>query len=203
NGELYGRVTDEGVFGAMRFPTDPEATRALGLMGLQGQTRSKELAIQVAYDHLEWSDVSDRVAPAYSDGTPIPWDQIKTQLDWGVAQELVPFRHPSQLYEGLAEGLLLGFVLFVLFRLLRKRPLGPGGYGGIFLLGYGVARSLIENLRQPDTQFTSADDPVGTVFMGLTMGQTLSAFMIAAGLYFTWRGIRTRGTEAAPAPSST
>ena len=201
NGELYGRVTDPGTPGAMRFPTDPDATRALGLVGLEGQTRTKELAIQVAYDHLDWADVEDRVAATYADGTPIPWDQIRPQLDWETAREAVPFRHPSQLYEGLAEGLLLGLVLLVLYRLLRRRPLGPGGYGGIFLLGYGVARSLLENLRQPDRQFTGEGDDLGTVLMGLTMGQTLSAFMIVAGLYFTWRGLRTRADAAPPAGS--
>lgn len=204
NGELYGRITDKGTTGAMQFPTDPEAIQTLGLQGVgEADMRSKELAIQVAYGHRDWSDVSDRLTQTYSDGAPIPWDSIRTRLDWNVASETVPFRHPSQLYEGLSEGLLLGIVLFALFKLLSRRPLGPGGYGGIFLLGYGVARFLLENVRQPDSQFTSADDPVGTVFMGLTMGQTLSAGMIAAGLYFTWRGLRTRvDADADPQPAT-
>lgn len=193
NGELYGRVTEAGVFGAMRFPTDPDATRALGL-GSISDTRSKELAIQVAFGNREFGDVQDQLATHYAaNGFPIPWSSIAEKLDWSVAQESVPFRHPSQLYEGLAEGLLLGLVIWALYLLLRKgRHLGPGGYGGLFLLGYGTARWFIELLRQPDTQFTSADDPIGTVFMGMTMGQTLCSAMIAAGLVFFVRGLLNR-----------
>jgi phosphatidylglycerol:prolipoprotein diacylglycerol transferase len=62
--------------------------------------------------------------------------------------------------------------------------------GGIFLLGYGVFRTVMELFRQPDTQFTGPNDPVGTVLGPLTMGQTLSALMIAAGLYLLVRGYR-------------
>jgi phosphatidylglycerol:prolipoprotein diacylglycerol transferase len=197
NGELYGRTTDADTFGAMRFPTDPEATRALGLTGI-GDTRSKELAIQVAYDHREFEAVADRLQPTYSDGSPVPWEQIRERLDWDVAKDQVPFRHPSQLYEGLSEGLLLGLVLLALYWLLRRRPLGPGGYGGGFLAGYGVARFLLEYVRQPDSQFTGPDDPVGTVFLGLTMGQTLSSAMVLAGAYFLVRGLRTRDAHPTP-----
>lgn len=197
NGELYGRTTEAGTFGAMRFPTDPAGMSALGIAGI-GDTRSKELAIQVAFGHREWDDVAGKLVATYPDGTPIPWESIRGLLDWSVAQESVAFRHPSQLYEGLGEGLLLGLLLFSTFLLLRRRPLGPGGYGGLFLLGYGVTRFLIEYLRQPDRQFTGPDDPVGTVFLGLTMGQTLSSLMVAAGAYFLVRGLRTRSDGTAP-----
>lgn len=199
NGELYGRVTEAGVTGAMRFPTDPDATQALGLVGI-ADTRTKELALQVAFDKREFADVEGQLATHYGNGFPISWDSIAPRLDWTVAQESVPFRHPSQLYEGLAEGLLLGLVMWTLYFILRKsRHLGAGGYGGLFLLGYGTARWFIEKLRQPDTQFTSVDDPIGTVFMGMTMGQTLCSVMIVAGLVFFVRGLLNREEPAQPA----
>ncbi|QDU66381.1 prolipoprotein diacylglyceryl transferase [Engelhardtia mirabilis] len=200
NGELYGRVTEATTFGAMRFPTDAVALTELGLAGIE-DTRSKELALQVAVGHRPWESVADRLAPAYSDGTPIPWDAIRPRLDWERAAEAVPFRHPSQLYEGLSEGLLLGLVLLLAYLLLRRRPLGPGGYGGIFLAGYGVARFLLEYVRQPDSQFTSSDDPVGTVLFGMTMGQTLSSAMVLTGAYFIWRGLRTRANAGPDSPA--
>lgn len=196
NGELYGRVTDADAPFAMRFPTDPEALRLMGLTGIT-DTRSKELALQVAAGHREFADVADRLTPVDSFGRQVDWNAIAPRLDWAGVQESVPYRYPSQLFEGIAEGLLLGLLMFVLYRALKPRHLGPGGYGGVFLLGYGLARFFLEYVRQPDSQFTSADDPVGTVFMGLTMGQTLSSIMIITGVMFLVRGIA--GRSEAPA----
>ena len=58
-------------------------------------------------------------------------------------------RHPSQLYEAALEGLALFLLLFWLThaKLLLKRP---GTIAGIFLMGYGVARSMSELVREPD-----------------------------------------------------
>ena len=62
---------------------------------------------------------------------------------------------------------------------------------GLFLLGYGVARFLVEFVRQPDAQFVSPGNPVGLAVQiggyGLTMGQLLSLPMIAAGVWFLLR----------------
>jgi phosphatidylglycerol:prolipoprotein diacylglycerol transferase len=57
-------------------------------------------------------------------------------------RDQVPLRHPSQLYEALAEGVLLGAALWTLYAWLRwrGRRTEPGTYAGLFLLGYGVAR---------------------------------------------------------------
>jgi phosphatidylglycerol---prolipoprotein diacylglyceryl transferase len=172
NGELYGRVTTEAVPWAIRFPTDPVARRLIGSDG--GRTlRERELITE----------------QAYASGL---WDRVRDQ---------VPLRHPSQLYEGLAEGVVLGLLLWALYAWNRRRgrDLSPGTYGGVFLLGYGVARSLMELFRQPDAQFTGAGDPVGTVLGPLTMGQTLSTGMIAVGIFFIVRGLR-RGAVSAGTP---
>ena len=94
-------------------------------------------------------------------------------------------RHPSQLYEALLEGLLLGAIL--LFLALRRGWLGsPGQITGMFLVGYGTSRAFVELFRQPDLQFVTPDNPVGYVIQwdmwGLTMGQVLSIPMIVVGL---------------------
>ncbi|MEW5929834.1 MAG: prolipoprotein diacylglyceryl transferase [Gemmatimonadota bacterium] len=166
NGELYGRPAGPDVPWSMRFPTDPAALRALGLEGMG--MRDREQALQAAYDSGAWDAVAAQV----------------------------PLRHPSQLYEALTEGLLLGLILWAVYAVTRKRGirLPDGTYGGIFLLGYGLFRSFVELFRQPDAQFRDAGDPLGTVLGPLTMGQTLSALMILGGLaILVWSWRRAQG----------
>ncbi|MFC3117738.1 prolipoprotein diacylglyceryl transferase [Jhaorihella thermophila] len=124
-----------------------------------------------------------------------------TDLPWGVifpgpAAQFCPgvtgpcARHPSQLYEAALEGLVLGAVLLWLsYR--RGAFHRPGLITGTFLAGYGLARFLVEFLRQPDAQFVSPGNPLGLAVhiggYGLTMGQILSLPMLAVGLWLIWR----------------
>ena len=98
-------------------------------------------------------------------------------------------RHPSQLYEAGLEGLLLGLVLLLLLR--RGALKRPGRITGVFLLGYGVARFVVEFFRQADGQFITHDNPLGHVIggagIGLSMGQVLSLPMILAAAWFLAR----------------
>jgi len=81
-------------------------------------------------------------------------------------------RHASQLYEAALEGLFLFLLLWWVAR--RPRPLGL--LTGLFLVGYSIARILIEFVRVPDTQ-------VGyLVGDWLTMGQLLSWPMLLGGV---------------------
>ncbi len=126
-----------------------------------------------------------------------------TDLPWGVifpgasAQDcpgILPgecARHPSQLYEAGLEGLLLGLVLWLLFRAgTLKRP---GQLTGAFLIGYGLSRFVVEFVRQADEQFITPDNPMGYILhaggFGVSMGQLLSLPMILAGLWL-WRRAR-------------
>ena len=95
-------------------------------------------------------------------------------------------RHPSQIYEALLEGLLLGLVLaWLAYRRgwLKK----PGQITGMFAAGYGAARTFVEYFRLPDSQFATVENPIGFAIAfsetaGITMGQLLSLPMLAAGL---------------------
>ena len=167
NGELFGRVAGPDVPWAMRFPTDPVALRALNADTAHSM-RGREEAVQQAYDSGAWDAVAAQV----------------------------PLRHPSQVYEALLEGLVLGLVLWAVYLWVRRSGRRPadGLFGGIFLLGYGVFRTFVELFRQPDRQFTGAGDPLGTVLGPLTMGQTLSLVMVAGGLFLIIRAMR-RGTR--------
>lgn len=82
-------------------------------------------------------------------------------------------RHPSQLYEGFFEGL----VLFSILWLLRKKNLKNGALMAMYLIGYGFFRFCIEYVRQPD-------DQLGFVFLNFSMGQLLCFGMILLGLVF-------------------
>ena len=89
-------------------------------------------------------------------------------------------RHPSQLYEAALEGLLLFAVLWLAvwkWRLLSK----PGYVTGIFLLGYGLSRAVLETVREPDLHMPEALR--GTV----TMGMLLSIPMILVGAWLIHR----------------
>ncbi len=94
-------------------------------------------------------------------------------------------RHPSQLYEAGLEGLLLGLVL--LYLVYRRGWLKtPGLIAGVFFMGYGLARFVVEYFRQADPQFITPDNPIGFVLhwhsAGVTMGQLLSLPMVALGV---------------------
>ncbi len=82
-------------------------------------------------------------------------------------------RHPSQLYEALAEGLLLFAFLGLLVRMgaLYRHGL----VSAWFLLGYGTGRFLIEYTREPDAQ-------LGLLWWDLSAGQWLSVPMLVLGL---------------------
>ena len=98
-------------------------------------------------------------------------------------------RHPSQLYEAGLEGVALFAVLWFAFWRTRARY-EPGKLVGLFLLGYGAARFVVEFFREPDRQFD------GTIFAawGFHMGQFLCLPMIAGGLWLvaTARARRVR-----------
>jgi phosphatidylglycerol---prolipoprotein diacylglyceryl transferase len=100
-------------------------------------------------------------------------------------------RHPSQLYEAALEGLLLFAILW--FAVWKWRLLSKPGYAtGIFLLGYGLSRAILETVREPDAHMPEALQ--GTV----TMGMLLSIPMILIGAWLIHRA-RSRPPVVAPA----
>jgi len=98
--------------------------------------------------------------------TDVPWGMWFPQTD---PQPVA--RHPSQLYEVGLEGV----ALFVILWWFARKPRPTGAVSGLFLIGYGTFRFLVEFTRQPD-------DFLGLLALGLSMGQWLSLPMIAAGI---------------------
>jgi len=89
-------------------------------------------------------------------------------------------RHPSQLYEAILEGILL----FVILWIYSAKPKPPGAVSGLFLLGYGFFRFMVEFVRVPDQQY-------GYLLLDwITMGQILSLPMIVLGLFIIVRAFQ-------------
>ena len=91
-------------------------------------------------------------------------------------------RHPSQLYEAGLEGLVLLAVMLWCAR-GPYRPATRGTLSGVFLIGYAVARIVVEFFREPDAH-------LGYLAGVITMGQLLSLPMLAFGILLVVRGRR-------------
>lgn len=86
-------------------------------------------------------------------------------------------RHPSQLYEFALEGVLL----FGLLWWFTVKPRPTMAASGLFLLGYGVCRFVVEFFREPDLH-------LGFVALAwVTMGQILCVPMMLLGGFLLWR----------------
>ena len=83
------------------------------------------------------------------------------------------YRHPSQLYEAIFEGLILFFIL-IYFRNKGLMKI-PGLISGLFLALYSFFRFIIEFFRAPDEQ-------LGYIFFNLTMGQVISIIFFLIGI---------------------
>ncbi len=116
-----------------------------------------------------------------------------TDAPWGV---IFPFagpepRHPSQLYEAALEGLALFALLLWATHFAKLLP-RKGAVSGLFLLGYGLSRIVLEGVREPDRGMP--DFP-----LGLTMGAMLSIPMVIVGIGLILYS-RRPGALAPPAP---
>jgi phosphatidylglycerol---prolipoprotein diacylglyceryl transferase len=131
---------------------------------------------------LRWLQLTDFIAPLVPPGlafgrlgnfingelwgrpTDVPWAMVFPKVD------NLP-RHPSELYEFALEGVLL----FTLLWLYARKPRPVGAVSGLFLIGYGSFRFLVEFTREPD-------DFLGLLSLGMSMGQWLSLPMVIAGI---------------------
>lgn len=98
-------------------------------------------------------------------------------------------RHPSQLYEAFAEGLVLFLVLQFLYHKTRLAKDAPGVIAGVFFAGYALARFLIEFVREPDAP----------ILLSLTRGQLLTVPMFLFAVWLISNGIKARRAKLAKA----
>ncbi len=154
NGELYGRVAQ--VAWAVQFPTE-----LLDRPALVEQTGEGHL--QSAHELIERARTDPTLAAKL--------------------REILPARHPSQIYEALLEGV----VLFAILWFMRTRLRLPRGVlTGAFFVLYAILRITGEFFREPD--------PAWSVGL-LSAGQFLSLFMVIIGAAFIAWGLRTQQYE--------
>jgi phosphatidylglycerol:prolipoprotein diacylglycerol transferase len=116
-----------------------------------------------------------------------------TDVSWGMIFPYVDDlpRHPSQLYQFFLEGI----VLFLLVWIYSAKPRPMGAVTGMFMIGYGVVRSIAEFFREPTEGF------MGLLTFGISMGQWLSIPMILAGFaLIVWSGRRPAHSEPIDRP---
>ena len=92
-----------------------------------------------------------------------------TDVPWGIYVGQV-LRHPSQIYEGILEGLLV----FAILVYIRKRKSFNGQLAIMYGILYSIGRIIAEFFRQPDTQ-------LGFIYSNwLTMGIIQSFVVLSA-----------------------
>jgi phosphatidylglycerol:prolipoprotein diacylglycerol transferase len=167
NGELLGRIAsnpgEPAPWWAVKFPQEIAGGYSVPL----DERRAGELEALIGEFRLLGEATNgaaeERVIDAIQHGG----------REW--AARIEPYlaaRHPSQLYQAFAEGVVLGGVLWW----FARKPRRPGQVGGAFLITYGVLRILTEVWRLPDQHLA-----VQRV-VGLTRGQWLSVLMIVCAV---------------------
>jgi phosphatidylglycerol---prolipoprotein diacylglyceryl transferase len=175
NGELPGRQVDASYPLAVKFPTEiyrwPYEAIAK-LPGLEevveklGHSKEKwgELLSQSGSQDIAKADVGKilvDIVAAIQNGQSEVTQMLAPLLEW---------RHPSQLYEAVAEGLVVFILLFILW----YKPRRPGVISACFLIFYSIARIICEQYRLPDVQ-------IGFELFELTRGQWLSLVTMFIG----------------------
>jgi phosphatidylglycerol:prolipoprotein diacylglycerol transferase len=158
NGELYGHPTN--VPWAVQFASE---------------LREKPELLQKAIGNTPLPDDPNAIAQM-ADATinlarhdPSVADRLR---------EILPARHPSQLYEALLEGVVLFSILWFMRTKLR---VPRGVISGAFFICYALLRILGEVFRIPDPAW----------HMGpFSAGQFLSLFMILIGAAFIFYGYK-------------
>ncbi|NDV61895.1 prolipoprotein diacylglyceryl transferase [Puniceicoccales bacterium CK1056] len=116
--------------------------------------------------------------------TDVSWAVIfPASAPVGLPVQLIPPRHPSQLYEALLEGLFLFIYMQARFWMVKGREdptkVGspssrPGHLTGEFLVFYSIGRWIAELFREPDA----------ALIMGINRGSFYSLFLLIAGIFF-------------------
>lgn len=178
NGELYGRITHGASSLGMKFPAEffeNYQLRAKAMAAVKEQIAPESLA--------QWNQLQP--IPEAPDYTAAAWlvDRVRdTPQIKAIAGNILPDRYPSQLFEGLAEGLILFAILWSV-RIMWKKAYS-GIFCGIFCIVYAIGRIVVENYREPD---------IGAeLWLGLTRGQFLSVFLVFLSAGFFIYAFRTK-----------
>lgn len=197
---LGGRIGYTLFYGFSHFLSDPLSIFRIweGGMSFHGGLLGVLVAMWLfgRKTHKGFFEITDFVAPLVPFGIAAVrfanfingelWGRVTTS-SWGMVFPTggpLP-RHPSQLYEMFLEG----FVLFFIVWFYSAKPRPRMAVSGVFALGYGCFRFLVEFFRQPDAH-------MGFVAFGwMSQGQLLSTPLIALGLVLLVLAYRGRAAQ--------
>ncbi len=149
NSEINGKITDKSFAFATRFIRDSDDMPASSALQI-----TKEKTVNAAYAAIENN-------PKFAEHL-----------------EAIPYRHPTQLYEGVC----YIFVFFILYYFYWKtdKKNKPGFLFGMFLVLLWTIRFFVEYVKKSQGGF---EESLGL----LSTGQWLSIPFILIGLYFIFR----------------
>jgi phosphatidylglycerol:prolipoprotein diacylglycerol transferase len=166
NGELYGRVTDHKW--AVKFPPELHEVESNRLLAVVEQAKDVAPELSVNVKNLL---ASVQGMPRYQIAEMmIATARENEAFQTIMADALLNPRHPSQIYQALFEGLLVSMILLAIR--LKWKNAYHGLISGIFFIIYAIARILVENVREPDSEY----------IMGVTKGQFYSYIMALIGI---------------------
>ena len=154
NSEINGKVTDESFVFATKFIRDSDDMHPSKALGI-----AKEKTVNAAYDAIE----------------------SNSQFSEYLSQ--IPYRHPAQLYEGIAY-ILVFLILYYLYWKTDKRN-DTGFLFGLFLVLLWTIRFFVEYVKKSQGGF---EESLGL----LSTGQWLSIPFIIIGLYFMFKPRKSR-----------
>jgi prolipoprotein diacylglyceryl transferase len=149
NSEINGKITDESFIFATKFVRDSDDMPAASALQI-----TKEQTVNAAYAALENN-------PKFADYF-----------------SAIPFRHPAQLYEGVAY--IFVFLLLYYFYWKTDKKNQSGFLFGLFLVLLWTIRFFVEFVKKSQGGF---EETLGL----LSTGQWLSIPFILVGLYFMFR----------------
>jgi len=194
NSELRGVPCDPDFPLAVKFPAE-----IIEDWGPDQMSQVSDASTHLGYTYTHWTHIIEQARQ----GVPNAKDQLLALQDrlWqevmqgteSVSNIVIPAltaRHPSQLYQAAAEGIILGLVMWLIW--LLARPIRHGIIAAWFFITYGILRITTEIWRIPDAGVDR--------ILGLSRGQLLSTAMIVLGLIILIR-VKTKSGGTAQAES--
>ena len=149
NSEINGKVVNKDFIFATKFIRDSEDMSAYKAMGITGE-RTPDTA----------------------------YAMIETNPDFASYLEAIPFRHPAQLYEGVAYLAIFVLLYYIFWNTTKKDK--PGYLFGLFFILLWATRFFVEFVKKSQGGF---EESLGL----LSTGQWLSIPFILIGAYYMLR----------------
>jgi len=174
NGELLGKVVaapgQAAPWWAVKFPQEVISGHAPRL------DESQERALAEVVQPFMPARAGSGVGAGFDAAYEAVLSQVQSGSPKGreLAARLEPLissRHPSQIYQCVAESIVVGGALFLIWR----KPRSAGVITAWFLILYGIGRILTEFFRLPDSHLAVER------FFGFSRGQWLSVLMALVG----------------------